>query len=66
MKATAMALCGIEIFRAVFDDFPGESALGAGGDVEYAGLDATGTETSPVGLCQAKHERFFGGVLRLE
>ena len=54
------------MFRAIFDDFPGESALGGSGDVEYAGLHATRTETAPVGLGQTQDERVFGGAVRLK
>ena len=54
------------MFRAILDKLSGESALCICGDVEYAGLDATGTETAPVGLGQAQDERVFGCVLRLK
>ncbi len=54
------------MFRAILDDLPCESALGGSGDVEDAGLDATGTESAPVGLGQTQDERFFGCALRLK
>ena len=41
------------MFRAVLDDLPCASALGGGGDVEDAGLDATRAEAAPVRLGQA-------------
>ena len=41
------------MFRAVLDELARERALGGGGDVEDAGLDATGTEAAPVRLGQA-------------
>jgi hypothetical protein len=54
------------MFRAIFDKLSGASALCGSGDVEYAGLDATGTETAPVGLGQAQDERVFGCAVRLK
>jgi hypothetical protein len=42
-----------EMFGAVFDDFASAVALGGGGDVEDAGLDATGAEAAPVRMRQA-------------
>jgi len=44
--------------RAILDDVPGKGWLNGSGDVEDAGLRATGTETAPVGLGQ----RFLGGA----
>jgi hypothetical protein len=41
------------MFWAVFNDFPCTGALGGSGDVEDAGLDATGAEATPVRVCQA-------------
>ncbi len=54
------------MFRAIFDKLSCESALCGSGDVEYAGLHATRTESAPVGLGQAQDERVFGCVVRLE
>ncbi|HYI96111.1 MAG TPA: hypothetical protein VEX68_21385 [Bryobacteraceae bacterium] len=54
------------MFGAFFDDFSGASALGGGGDVEDAGLDATRTEAAPVRVGQAQDERVFGRIVRME
>jgi hypothetical protein len=42
-----------EMFGAVFNDLPRTIALGRSGDVEDAGLDATGAEAAPVRVRQA-------------
>ena len=55
-----------EMFRAILDHLPGERALGGSSDVEYAGLNATGTEAAPVGLGQAQDKRVFGCAVRLK
>ena len=54
------------MFRTIFDKLSCESTLCGSGDVEDAGLDATGTETAPVGLGQAQDERVFGCAVRLK
>ncbi len=54
------------MFRAILDELSCESAFCGSGDVEYAGLHATGTETAPVGLGQAQDERVFGCSVRLK
>jgi hypothetical protein len=54
------------MFRAILDELSRESAFCGSGDVEYAGLDATGTETAPMGLGQAQDERVFGCTVRLK
>jgi hypothetical protein len=41
------------VFGAVLDDLLRAFALGRSGDVEDAGLDATGTESAPVRVRQA-------------
>ena len=65
-EADSYGVVRTEIFRAILDKLSCESALCGCGDVEYAGLDATGTETAPVGLGQAQDERFFGCIVRLK
>ncbi len=65
-EADSYGVVRTEMFRAIFDKLSCESAFCGSGDVEYAGLDATGTESAPVGLGQAQDERFFGCAVRLE
>ena len=65
-EADSYGVVRTEMFRAIFDKLSGESTLCGCGDVEYAGLHATGTETAPVGLGQTQDERVFGCAVRLK
>ena len=65
-EADSYGIVRTEMFRAILDDVPCEGSLSGSGDVEDAGLDATATETAPVGLGQAQDERVFGCAVRLK